>query len=298
MDSRRRARLTQTVRAAVWLVAASIALAAAAGCNSDDGSDGRKTRDAAASASQREGSREYRVARTVRAFLVAFTEGDGQAACRLMTRQRQAELIERSRRPTCERAVVLQVGAARVSDLERLARAKVSKVALAPDAATAEVLTPAQRGRSPASHTVRLTQIDGRWRIASDFFRGALSGGKIPTPPPPPPRNPAQERAVAAVFERFRQALERGDGKSACALRTPAAQRAAVSQAIQAAGGKEQALSDYGKLTCAAVSAGLRIPDETVRKVTVTSPTEARVTLDGGAIYDFKKLRGAWSVDT
>lgn len=284
------------------MAASSIALlilvAAAPGCDGDDGNDRGEPREPTVGGSPREGAGEYRVARTVSAFLVAFTDGDGQAACRLLTRQRQAELIERTNRPSCERAVAVQVGATRVRDLERLERAKVSKVALAGAAARAEVLTPADRGGVPESHTVRLSQIDGGWRVASDFFPGALRGGSAPQPPPPPPRNPAQERAVAAVFHRFRRALERGDGKRACALRTPAARRAAVSQAIEAAGSRQRALSDHGELTCAAVSAALRIPNEKVHKITVTSPTKARLTLAGGATYNFQKRHDTWRVNT
>ncbi len=185
----------------------------------------------------------------------------------------------------------------RVGELDRLMRGRVSKVALKGATGTAEVLTPQKRRGVPERHTVRVERIDGEWRLASNFFAGGLRGGRVPRPPPPPPRNPAEERKIAAVFERFRSALNRGDGRAACRLRTRAARRAAVSQAIDAAGGRRAAIRDYGKLSCAAVSAGLRIPDGKIKRITV-EPGNGRVTLDNGATYGFRKLARRWLVDS
>jgi hypothetical protein len=101
---------------------------------------------------------------------VAFTEGDAEAACKLLTPERRQELIARSRRPTCERAVALQAGQNKLSDLDRLGRAKVTKVALTGATGTAEVLTPADRKTAAESHTVRVKEIQRRWRrLASRY---------------------------------------------------------------------------------------------------------------------------------
>jgi len=54
---------------------------------------------------------------------------------------------------------------------------------------------------------------------------------------------------------------------------------------------------EYGKLSCAAVSAGLRIPSQKVRRITVNSD-RGSLTLVGGATYDFRKRGGSWRVDS
>lgn len=301
VKTRRGALRSEPARAA-WLSIAFLLLAAAGGC---DGGGERRANAPEEPRAQRAGaSQEYRVARTLRAFIVAFTQGDAEAACRRLTGERRAEMVERARRErslprrgpaSCERVIGLQMGATSEEELDRLARSKVSKVALARAMGTAEVLTPARRGR-PESHTVYVRRVGRAWKLGSDFFPGELRDGKVPRPPPPPPRRPAEERRVAAVFERFRDFLEDGKGDRACDLRTPAARRATVSQAVAAAGGRRRALKDYGELTCAAMSAGLRVPDERVRKITVTS-SGAQLTLVGGATYAFKRLGGRWRVD-
>ena len=281
-------------------VAVLFALALLVGCDGDGDqpSRGEPRQDSRASPQRaRAPSEEYRVARAIRAFLTALFEGDGEAACRRLTPEQQAAARTRLKRPTCDRAIRLQVISMREGDLDRLARAKVTKVALQGAAGTAEVLTPASKGAVPEPHTVRVERIDGEWRLASNFFPGGLRGGKVPRPPPPPPRNPAEERKIRAVFERFRAALNRGDGSAACALRTRAARRAAVSQAINAAGGRRAAIRDYGELSCAALSAGLRIPDAKVKRITVEAG-RGRLTLENGATYGFRLLERRWKLDS
>ena len=281
-------------------VAVLFALTVLVGCDRDvdEKSRGKPRQDSRASAERtRAPSEEYRVARAIRGFLTALFEGDGEAACRRLSPEQQAAARTRLKRPSCERAIRLQALSMREADIERLGRARVSRVALKGAAGTAEVVTPARKGGVPEPHTVRVERIDGEWLLASNFFPGALRGGKAPRPPPPPPPNPAEERKIRAVFERFRAALNRGDGRAACALRTRAARRAAVSQAIDAAGGRRAAIRDYGELSCAAVSAGLRIPDEKVERITVESG-RGRLTLENGATYGFRLLERRWKLDS
>lgn len=263
-----------------------IVVLAVGGCG-DDGADEQRSTGP---------SEEYRVARAIRAFVVGVAEGDGAAACRVLTPQRRAEVTARLARATCEQAIVAQGRATSEQDLRRLGRSRVTKVDLDGREGRAAVATPG-RTAVPEEHTVQVSKTAGGWKIASDFFPGGIEGGKAPKAPPPPPHKPAEERKVAAVFDRFRAALRRGDGKAACALRTPSARRAAVRSAIDLAGGRREAMRDFGELSCERVSLRLRPPDDGVRKVVVDGAT-ARLTLRHGATYDFRKIGRSWRLDT
>lgn len=239
---------------------------------------------------------EYRVARAIRAFVVGVSEGDGEAACRVLTPQRQAAITARLKQRTCERAIAAQSIATSERDLTRLARSRVTKVDLDGTTGRAEIVTPERRAMRE-EHIADVVKQRGTWKLASQFFPGRLARGKVPKAPPGPPRNPAEERKVAEVFTRFRRALDRGDGGTACRLRTAAARRAAISQAVDIAGGRVQALERYGGLTCAAVSAGLRVPGGEVERITVAGG-RAQLRLEGGATYGLRKLAGRWRVDS
>lgn len=270
-----------------------------AGCDGSDepSSDTRGEGAEGSRQGDRAPSEEYRVATAIRGFVAALSEGDGEAACRRLSREQQAQVKARLKRPTCERAIGLQAISMRAGDLDRLSRARVSKVALKGAAGTAELLTPKKRGAVSEPHTVLVKRIDGEWRLASNFFPGGVRGGKVPRPPPPPPANPAEERKIRVLFKRFRSALNRGEGRAACVLRTAGARRAAVSEAIDVAGGRREAIRDYGELSCAAVSAGLRIPDEQVKRITVEGP-KGHLTLQNGATYRFRLLERRWKLDS
>jgi hypothetical protein len=230
--------------------------------------------------------------------VTALVDGDSEIACRQLTPGQQEAVKARLRRPTCERAVRLQAVSMRESELDRLSRARVTKVALQGAQGRAEVLTPPpQRGGAPEPHTVRVKRVDGDWRLASSFFPGGLREGKVPRPPPPPPANPVQERKIRALFERFRSALDRGDGRSTCRLRTAAARREAVSQAIEAAGGRPEAVKEFGALSCAAVSSALRIPHEKIKRIEVEEG-KGRLILQNGATYGFRLVDGRWKLDS
>lgn len=280
-------------------MALTCVLAGVAGCGGDDdsGREREAQRKREESRAARGISEEYRAAQAVKGFLVAYTEGDGPAACRRLTPQRQDALIREQKAPSCQRAVRLQSGTVRGADLERLYRSKVSKVAITGREATAEVLTPAAGGGLPEAHTVQLRRVGDAWLLATNFFLGGLQGGKVPKPPPPPPRDPAQERRIESVFRRFRDALARGDGHAACALRTAGARKRAVAQSVQAAGSEKEARREFGKLDCASVSAGLRIPDQKVKDVRVDG-ARGTLTLTGGATYRFRKVAGSWRLES
>ena len=257
------------------------------GCGGDDSG---QTRERAGP------SEEYRVARVIRTFVVGVYDGDGDAACRVLTPQRQREVTARSRQRTCEKAIAAQSLEMSDKDLDRLGRSRATKVDLEGARGRAQIATPTANGRRE-QHTVSVVKDAGAWKLASQFFPGELAQGKVPKPPPGPPRNPAEEGKITAVFERFRRALDRGDGRTACNLRTRTARQAAVSQAIEAADGRKQALRDYGKLTCAAVSAGLRIPSGKVLRVTVDG-ARGRLRLEGGATYGFRRGSGRGRLDS
>lgn len=233
MDSRPWALRSDAARAAALTGTILCLLAAVAGCGGGNQPDPGTTVGGSRGPAPRPGgaperpanraeapSEEYRVARAVRGYLAAFTEGEGEGACSWLAPERQRELVEQlaklpKRRgpPSCERAILLQGAALPGADLERLARSRVTKVALQGETGTAEVLTPTKPGEVAESHTVAVKKIGSEWRLASNFFPGGLRGGRVPRPPPAPARNPAEERKIAAVFKRFRRALERGDGR-------------------------------------------------------------------------------------
>jgi hypothetical protein len=285
-------------RTATLAAACIFTIGVVAGCNgNDEPSTGTPSQRAGGNQTDRTPTEEYRVAKAIRAFVTALVDGDSETACRQLTPGQQAAVKARLRRPTCERAVRLQAISMRGADVERLSRARVSKVSLQGTEGTAEVLTPPQRAAAPEPHTVRVKRIDGEWRVASSFFPGRLRGGKVPRPPPPPPPNPVQERKIRVLFERFRSALNRGDGRTACRLQTAAAQRGAVSQSVDAAGGRRAVVRDYGGLSCAAVSAGLRVPDEKIKRITVEAGS-GRLTLEHGAAYGFRMIDGRWKLDS
>lgn len=240
-------------------------------------------------------SQEYLAAKAIRGFVVAFTEGDGAAACGALTPQRRAEVTSRSPQRTCDRAIAAQTLNTPERDLTRLERSRVTKVDLTGRTGRAEISTPG-RGSARETHTVQVAKILGTWRVGSDFFPGGMETGKVPKPPPGPPPNPAQERRVTAVFERFRAALKRGDGTTACQLRTAAARRDTVKGAIELAGSRRQAAKDFGKLTCEQISVRLRPPDDRIRKVVIDG-FKARLTLTRGATYPFRNVRGHWKLE-
>ena len=275
-------RLTAT---GALLVGSLVLVILAGGCADDKTNEDRRTP-----------SQEYLAAKAIRGFVVAFTEGDGEAACRAMTARRRTEVTSRSPQRTCDRAVAAQTLNTPERDLTRLERSRVTKVDLKGTAGRAQIATPG-RGSARETHTVQVAKVLGRWRVASDFFPGGMKTGKVPKPPPGPPANPAEERRVSAVFERFRAALKRGDGRTACKLRTAAARRDAVKAAIELAGSRRQAAKEFGKLTCEQISVRLRPPDDKIRKVVIDGP-KAQLTLSGGAEYPFRKVRGSWKLES
>jgi hypothetical protein len=276
------------LRTEALLIGAAVLAVGAGGCGS--GSEKKTTVPSGP-------TQEYLAAKSVRGFIAAFTDADGTTACRFLTAQRRVDVTARTNQPTCDRAIASEAQATREADLEALGRSRVTKVDLGRARGRAEVSTPGGAGRPAGSHTVSVEKVIGRWKVASDFFPGALERGVVPKAPPGPPRNPAQERRVRATFERFRAALRRGDGRSACSLRTASARRGAVRDAISVDGGRRRALRDFGELTCARVAARVRLPDYKIAKV-VVDDDKAELTLSGGATYPFRKVHGDWLLDS
>lgn len=238
---------------------------------------------------------EYQVARVVRSFLVAYTEGSSDRACRRLTPEHQQAVATRQGRPTCERALSLERARASDRELDRLRRARITKVDVAGDAARAEVTM------GSADRTQRLTATLRRagdtWQIAGDLMPGGLASGRVPKPPPAPPRNPEEEQRIVAVFDRYRDALARRDGREACAVQTPAARESLVNDAVELLGGERAAVREFGALDCEHVAVGFEVPAGRIKTVVVEGE-RGRLRLSGGASYGFQKVGGEWKLDS
>ena len=238
-------------------------------------------------------SKGYEVARVVRSFLVAYTQGDTELACRLLTPDRR-RLVARRGNASCERALSVEVATSPERDLERLGGGRITKVDVGGEAAKAEVTVPA----NPSERfTARLRRLGGGWKISADLVRGGLASGVVPKPPPPPPRHPEEERRVVAAFNRYRDALSRREGGKVCALETEGARRRAVEGGIKLLGGRRAAIREFGKLDCEHVVTRFEIPPGRIERVVVRG-LHATLTVTNGASYQFRKVRGNWRFDT
>jgi hypothetical protein len=179
--------------------------------------------------------------------------------------------------------------------IDRLRRARITKVDVAGDSAQAEITT--RSGGRADRFTATLRRAGGAWQIVGDFTPGGLASGRVPKPPPGPPRNPEEERRIVAVFERYRDAIARRDGRQACALQTPAAREALVDDAVELSGGERAAVREFGALDCEHVAVGFEIPAGQIKTVVVDGD-RGRLRVAGGASYRFQKLDGDWKLDS
>jgi hypothetical protein len=271
----------------------AVAALLAGGCGGDE-KDATPEPESADTVGTTGVSEEYQVARVVRSFLLAYASGDTELACRRLTPEHRAAVASRSER-SCERGLSLSASAISSRDLDRLLRARVTKVDVTGDSAKAEIAL--RRSGGPELLTAELLRLDGAWHISGDLVRGGLATGRAPKPPPAPPPNPDEERRIRAVFEEYRDAIERDDGKRACALQTPAARERLVTEAVELVGGEESAISEFGALDCEHITLGYEIPAGTIKRV-VAEGERGRLTLTGGAMYRFRKLQGEWKLDT
>ena len=275
------------------LTGAGIALAVVALASCGGGDDENPETERAA-AGERGASVEYQVARVVRSFLLAYTEGSYETACARLAPEHRQMVARRNDRPSCERGLALEAARAVPRELERLGRARITKVDVQRESASAEVAMRA--GRRLRRFTAELIRTPAGWHITGDLAVGSLSSGRVPKPPPPPPRNPAEERQVIAVFDRYRELVARGNGEAACALQTPAARQRVVEDAVELLGGEAAALREFGTLDCEQIAVGFQIPDGRVERV-VVERDRARLTVEGGARYAFRKLGQTWKLD-
>jgi hypothetical protein len=265
-------------------LAISVLVVLACGCG---GHDSRR------SAGTSGPSEEYKVARVVRSFLVAYAQGDTGVACRLLTPDHR-QLVARRGRASCERALSVEVATSPERDLERLGGGRITKVDVGGDAAKAEVTIPADPSER---FTAELRRLGGGWKLSADLARGGLASGVVPKPPPPPPRHPGEERRVVATFNRYRDALSRHDGRTVCALETEGARRRAVEGGIKLLGGRRAATREFGRLDCEHVVTRFEIPPGRIERVVVRG-LRATLTVTNGANYEFRKVRGEWRFDT
>jgi hypothetical protein len=117
-------------------------------------------------------SNEQQISQAVRSYLNAQTQGDGQAACSLLTpggqRQLEALVVKRANglvpsQPSCTDAVSLVHSFAGSKLLNALSTARVGGIKLSGDTATALVAD----GTVFAPQTVSLVKEAGAWRIAA-----------------------------------------------------------------------------------------------------------------------------------
>lgn len=117
-------------------------------------------------------SEQQQVSQVLRSYLHAQVEGDGTAACALLTPGGQRELVNlvvRSAnglipvRPSCPEAVVLVRAVAGASLLSALGSARIERVPVTGSRADAVV---ADGTRFPPQHVV-LEKVGGSWKIAS-----------------------------------------------------------------------------------------------------------------------------------
>ena len=247
------------------------------------------------SARERGPSEEYKAARVVRSFLLAYSEGDADSACRRLTPEYRQAVARQGGRPSCERALSLQAAAVSNRNLDRLRRARITKVDVSGDAAKAEVLL--RGAKRPERLTAQLRRISGAWHLSADLVKGGLASGRVPKPPPGPPRDPEEEQRIASVFERYREAVEQGDGRRACSLQTTAARQGLVDNAVELLGGERAAIREFGTLDCEHVVVRFEIPATRVVRI-VAEEERGRLTLKGGAQYLFRKVQGEWKLDS
>ena len=116
-------------------------------------------------------SGEQQITDVVRSYLTAQTQGDGKTACSLLTpdgqRQLEALVVKRANgliasRPSCTDAVSLVHSFAGSKLLNALSTARVARVKVNGDNATAQVVD----GTAFAPQTVSLAKVGGAWRIA------------------------------------------------------------------------------------------------------------------------------------
>jgi hypothetical protein len=131
---------------------------------------------------------KQQIAQVVRSYLSAQTQSDGQTTCSLLTpsgeRQLEALVVKRARglipgQPSCTDAVSLVQSFAGSKLLNALSNARVGRVQIHGDAATAQLAD----GTVFAPQTVSLTKIAGAWRIAGVPGRqvGSRYDGHRPT---------------------------------------------------------------------------------------------------------------------
>lgn len=238
---------------------------------------------------------EYEVARVVRSFIVAYAGGDSERACGRLTPDHQRVVAQRQQRPSCVRALALERSRASTRELERLRRARITKVDVAGDAARAELrMGSAERAKLL---TATLRRAGDGWQITGDLMPGGLESGRVPEPLPGPPRNPEEERRIAGVFERYRDALGRGDGAEACELQTLGARERLVEEAIELLGGESAARREFGALDCERVAVGFEIPGGRIKTIVVDGDS-GRLRVEGGASYRFQRVAGEWKLDS
>ncbi len=117
------------------------------------------------------GSEEQQISQVVRSYLRAQTQGDGQTACSLLTprgqRQLEALVVKQAKglipgQPSCTDAVSLVHSFAGSKLLTALSTARIGRVQVRGDSATAQVAD----GTMFTPQTVSLAKIAGAWRIA------------------------------------------------------------------------------------------------------------------------------------
>jgi hypothetical protein len=111
------------------------------------------------------------VEQVLRSYLRAQTNGDGQAACSLLTAVAQGQLENLvlqagkglvTTRPSCQDAVGLVHAVAGANLLDALSKAEIAQVRVQGDSATAEV----SDGTAFPQQHVSLQRSDGNWKIA------------------------------------------------------------------------------------------------------------------------------------